>query len=154
MKRITKISLIVAGAVLVVSSFSGCAHFRSPENRAQWMVEKVTDKLELTEPQQSKLQTLSDEMLSTRKTMKQQFGETREQMVTLFDQPTLDQDRALTIVQTHTQLVDERAAVVVAAFADFYDVLNSEQQTKIREFMQEHDDHRSHWGYRGFFRHH
>ena len=135
----------------MITTISGCSHFRSPENRAQWMVEEVTDELELTETQQVKLKTLSDEMLSTRTSMKEQFGETREQMVALFDQPMLDQDKALNIIKSHTQMVDERAPVMVTAFADFYDSLDTVQQEEIREFMQKHNDRHDH---RGFFRHH
>ncbi|NOR51489.1 MAG: hypothetical protein GQ470_02615 [Gammaproteobacteria bacterium] len=151
MKRLTKISVIAAGALVMITTISGCSHFRSPENRAQWMVEEVTDELELTETQQLKLKTLSDEMLSTRTSMKEQFGESREQMVSLFDYPMLNQDKALKIIKSHTQMVDEQAPVMVTAFADFYDSLDSEQQIEVREFMQKHNDRHEH---RGFFRHH
>ncbi len=153
MKRITKISLIAAGALVVVSSFTACSHFRSPENRADWMVERVTDKLELTESQQGKLKALKDEMMTARKDMKLKFGDSREQMVALFDQPTIDQGKALNIIKSHTQMVEERAPVMVSTFADFYDSLDSEQQREVREFMQKHDDRHHRWGPHRFFSH-
>jgi len=153
MKRITKISIIAAGALVVVSSFTACSHFRSPENRAQWMVERVTDKLELTESQQVKLKALKDEMMSSRKNMKQKFGESKSQFRVLFDASTLDQKRAVSLVSSHTQFVNEQAPVLVAAFANFYDSLDLEQQTEIREFVGEHDDHHRRWGSHRFFGH-
>ncbi|MCW8824799.1 MAG: Spy/CpxP family protein refolding chaperone [Gammaproteobacteria bacterium] len=152
MKRLTKFSLIGAGALAMVTAISGCSHFKSPEDRAQWMVDKVSSKLELTEVQQVKLKALSDEMLSTRKEMKLKFGDSREQVMALLDQPTLDQDKAIDIVKSHTKMVDDKAPVMVAAFADFYDSLDAEQQAEVREFMQKHKDRHSHHGPRGFFR--
>jgi len=150
MKRITKVSIIAAAALVVVGSFSGCSHFRTPENRAQWTVERVTDKLELNESQRGKLNVLKDEMMATRKDMKQKFGESRGQFKVLLDEPTLDQQQALSLVKTQTQYVDEQAQTIVVAFAGFYDSLDLEQQAKIREFVSDHDDHQRRWGGYGF----
>lgn len=151
MKRIVKISMIAAGALIVVGSFTACSHFKSPENRAQWVVEKVTDKLELTEVQQGKLKTLKVEMMATRKDMKQNFADTRGQFKSLFDESTLDQKQALSLVHSHTQFIDQRAPVIVAAFGDFYDSLDAKQQIDVREFVNAHDDHH---GSHRFFGHH
>ena len=154
MKRFTKISIIAAGALVMVGSFTACSHFRTPENRANWMVERVTDKLELTESQQGKLKVLKDQMIASRKDMKQRFGDSRGQFKELFDATTLDQNQALSLVSDHTQYVDEQAPVIVAAFGRFYDSLDQEQQAEIREFVGDHDNHddrHRHWGDHGFF---
>lgn len=149
MKRITKISIIAAGALVVISSIIAFNHFSSTEKWAQWMVERTTDKLELTELQQGKLMALKDEIMASRTDMKQQFVQSRGQFISLFDASTLDQQQALSLVSTHTQFVDKRAPLIVAAFADFYDSLDLEQQAEVREFIQEHNDHYSRWGSHG-----
>lgn len=152
MKRITKISIIAAGALVVVSSIIAFNHFGSTEKWAQWMVERTTDKLELTELQQEKLMALKDEIMASRTDMKQQFVQSRGQFISLFDASTLDQQQALSLVSTHTQFVDKRAPLIVATFADFYDSLDLEQQAEVREFIQEHHeahDHYSRWGSHG-----
>lgn len=151
MKRLTKISLIGAGALVALTTISGCSHFRSPESRAEWMVDRVSSKLELNETQQAKLKSLSDEMLSTRKEMKLKFGDSREQVAALFEQSVLDQGKAVSIVKSHTKMVDEKAPVMVSAFADFYDSLDVEQQAEVREFIQEHKGRHS--GHRFFGSH-
>lgn len=153
MKRITKISIIAVGALVVASSFTACSHFRSPESRAQWVVEKVTDKLELTESQQIKLTALRDEVMNSRKDMRQKFGESKSQFKTLLDASTLDQKQAVSLVGSHTQFVNEQAPVLVAAFANFYDSLDLEQQAEIREFVGEHDERHHRWGSHRFFSH-
>lgn len=142
MKRITKISLIGAGTLAMILTISGCNHFSSPENRAEWMVDRINNKLELTDVQQTKLKALSEEMLSSRKAMKLKFSDSHNQVAALFEQTTLDQNKALGILQSHTQMIEEQAPVMISAFANFYDSLDIEQQAEVREFMQEHKNRR------------
>lgn len=138
MKRITKVSLVVVGTLVVAGLFSACNHRGDPEERAQWMMEKVAKKLELDDAQQAQLKNVSDEMMNARKAMKQEFGDDREQMQALLEQPTMDQDQILSLIRSHTEAVNERAPMIVAAVGEFYDGLTMEQKTEIREFVQEH----------------
>ena len=147
MKRVTKISLVIVSTLLLVGAFSACRHHHDPEDRAQWMQDKVTKKLELNDTQQLKLKQLSDEMMAARMAMKQQFGDSREQLLVLIEQPTLDQQQIFNLIQSHTQAFNETAPGIVAALGDFYDDLNAEQQAQIREFMQEHRGSDRHEGY-------
>jgi len=141
MKRITKISLITAGVIVVVGAFSTFHHFKDPEHRVQWVVDEVTEELELNETQQTKLQELRVEMVATHKAARKKLRDSKSQFRSLFDAATLDQDEAVTLVSTHTQFIDERAPVVVAAFGDFYDSLTTQQQNDIRSFLREHGEH-------------
>ncbi len=153
MKRLTKISIIGAGALVLIGTLSGCSHFRTPEDRAQKMVERVTDKLELTEVQQGKLETFKDKMMTSRKNMKQRFGESKEEFKALFDASTIDQKQTLSLVSSHTQYMNEQAPVIIATFANFYDSLDLKQQADIREFMSDYDEHNCRWGSHRFFGH-
>lgn len=146
MKRKTKISLIVVGALVVVGIISACGFRGDPEQRAQWMLDKVTEKLVLDDTQQVQLKNVSDEMMNSREAMKQQFGDDREQLLALLEQPTLDQEKILALIGSRTGALNERAPMIVAAVGEFYDGLTAEQQTQVREFAQEH---RGHHGYRG-----
>ncbi len=141
MKRVTKISLITAGVIVVVGAFSTFHHFKDPEHRVQWVVDEVTEELELSEPQQAKLQELRVEMVATHKAARQKLRDSRSQFHSLFEAATLDQEEAVTLVSSHTQFVDERAPVVVAAFGDFYDSLTIQQQSDIRTFLRKHGEH-------------
>lgn len=145
MKRITKFAIIGTGALLLVGSFTACHRHREPEQRAEWMMEKVSKELKLDQAQQEKLKTLSDEMLAVRKAMKKEFGNGREQLLALIDQPKLDQAKVLGMIQSHTQTINQRAPKIVAAMGDFYDSLSPEQQTEVRQFVKEHHEHHGHW---------
>jgi protein CpxP len=146
MKRISKFSILAVGALVVIGSFSACSHRGDPNHRAQWMLEKVTKKLELDDAQQVHLKNVSEEVLAARVAMKQQFGEDREQLLALLEQPTLDRDMILSLVRSRTEDLNERAPDIVAAVGEFYDGLTVAQQAQIREFVQEHQESRHHRG--------
>jgi len=137
MKRITKISLVLVSTLMVAGLFSACNHRGDPEQRAQWMMERAAKKLELDDTQQAQLQNVSVELMNARKAMKQEFGKDREQMWAMLEEPTMNQDQILTVIRSHTDALNERAPIVVAAVAEFYDGLTAEQQAQIREFVRE-----------------
>jgi protein CpxP len=145
MKRITKLIVIGSGVVLLAGSIAACGRPHTPEQRAEWMTEKVTKELKLDDAQQAKLKTLSDLMLSARKQMRQEFGDDRDQVLSLLDQPKLDQARILGMVREHTQAINKEAPKVVAALGNFYDSLTPEQQAEVRKFVKEHHEHHRHW---------
>jgi len=145
MKRLSKIVIITSGAVLLAGSIAACSHHRSPEQRAEWMMEKVSKELKLDDAQQAKLKTLSEDMLAIRKQMHNEFGSDRDQVLGLLDQPKLDQAKILGMVKEHTQTINEQAPKIVAAMGAFYDSLSPEQQAEMREFVKEHHEHRRHW---------
>lgn len=139
MKRVTKISLIAATVIVTVGAFSTINHFRDPESRAQWVVDEVTEELDLTEVQQTKLQEVRTEILATHKAAKQMLKESKDQFKALFNSTTLDQNQAVALIGSHTQFIDRQAPIVVAAFGGFYNSLSVQQQGEIREFMEKHD---------------
>ena len=100
--------------------------------------------LDLDDNQQQKLQAFSTEMMTVRQDMKQQFGDDREQLLALLQQTTLDQQQLLTMIQSHTRAINERAPVIVASVAEFYDSLDSEQQAQLRQFAEQHRGRRHH----------
>ncbi|MFK8049655.1 MAG: Spy/CpxP family protein refolding chaperone [Halioglobus sp.] len=140
MKRITKISLVLVSTLTVAGLFSACNHRGDPEQRAQRMMDRAAQKLELDDTQQAQLQNVSVELMNARKAMKQEFGKDREQMWAMLEEPTMDQDRILTVIRSHTDALNEQAPIVIAAVAEFYDGLTAEQQAQIREFVQERRD--------------
>ncbi|OOZ39224.1 hypothetical protein BOW53_12640 [Solemya pervernicosa gill symbiont] len=146
-KRAKKIALVVVG-VIATTTVVACNQYKgsTPEELAEWMMEKVVDKLELNEQQTAKLVLLKDELL----VVKREMGTTRDVAKRTLDemlqQPTLDQAAANRLVKLHTETVSDRAPEVIAALAGFYDELNLEQQAYIRDKMDRHLEHRGHFG--------
>lgn len=138
MKRLSKI--IIAGTSIIVlgGAVAACSHHRGPEQRAEWVMDKMSKTLDLNTDQQAKLKTLSDDMLAMRKDMRPSFGSDREQVLGLLEQPTLNQAKVLDMVHQHTQVINREAPKIVSAMGSFYDSLTPQQQAKVREFVKDH----------------
>lgn len=139
----TLILALVAGTGLAVlaTTYSGKYCHRDPERQSAWLMEKVSDELELDTPQQAKFKVFVDELSDSRKTMRSQHKQSRETLMSLFEQDSLDRDKSLALVQGHINTVQQRAPKLVNTFADFYDSLSSEQRKEMREELDEHFDH-------------
>ncbi len=138
---LSAIGLLLMGAVTAC----GKGHFRlSPEKRAQYFVEHVTEELKLTEPQVAKLNGVKDELLAARRHMVAQRQSAQETVLEMLEQPTMNRERVLSLVQQRTQEVNDKAPQIVAALGDFYDALSPEQRQKLRDEVKEHMEHRRH----------
>ena len=130
------LAAVVTGSLLAVV-LAGCGpRHHSPEARADWVMNKVTSDLALNESQSAKLETLKDEVLKAREAMNQRREDSRDSINVLLQQPTLDRNQVLRLVEGHTEVVNQQAPAVVAALGDFYDSLNPEQQAQLREKLQ------------------
>lgn len=139
MKKSVKYAAIIITSLAVVGSVAGCSHkYRSPEAKAEYVVKKVTSKLDLDTAQTAKLQKLVDTVMALRKERKAKKPNMKAQVRALLDKPTLDRKRTTALVREHTQFVNQNAPQVIAAFGDFYDSLTPAQQQKLRKHLDKH----------------
>lgn len=142
MKRSTKIATGIISAVVLVGSLAACGPHRSPEERADRMVEKISDKLELSAPQVANLEQLKTTVLDSRQRMRTEHEQLHQSIDEIISQPTLDQQRILELVREKTATINQEAPEIVAAMANFYDNLDLEQQADLRDKIREHREHR------------
>jgi periplasmic protein CpxP/Spy len=153
MKPWIKKSLIaVFGASVVLGGLSACGsrgdHARGwSDERVTEMrgkvIERVSDKLELNAAQQQKLGVLADELIAQRKAWRAQGGDPRAEIKGLMASEKFDRSAAHALLERKTQQVQGAGPKVIAAFADFYDSLNPQQQSQVRERL----DKRGHGGW-------
>jgi len=137
MNKFGKLAIIGTSALLLIGSFTACSHkYRDPEYRAGKMVEMVAHKLELDEQQKGKLNSLSEKMLSSKKIMREKFASNKGEIEMILSQPTLDEKKILGMVNEHTRFINQQAPEIVAAMADFYNSLSTEQRSELRERME------------------
>jgi Spy/CpxP family protein refolding chaperone len=103
----------------------------------QWMIERMTDNLELNEAQVAKLNSVRDAITDARKKMREGNRDKRDEMLALLEQPTLDQQKALAMLTERGDALKAEAPRVIAAVAGFYDSLTPEQQQTLRETIKE-----------------
>lgn len=146
MKKRTKGVIAIIGGLAITATVMACGHHhRAPEERANYMVEKVSEELSLNETQVAQLEKLKMEFLGLRQEFRSKREQTHATIEELLAQPTLDQQRVLQLVRNHTDSINEKAPAVVSSVAAFYDSLSAEQQAEIREKMAEHREHKRHW---------
>lgn len=113
----------------------------SEENAAQKtrVVDRIGSKLDLDTAQKAKLGVLADTLRAQRNALVGSMGgkstDPRAEVQGLIAGSTFDRAKAKALIDTKLSAVTTQSPAVVAAMADFYDSLKSEQQAKVREFM-------------------
>jgi len=146
MKKSTKIIAIVLvtlGVTSTVFAFGSHHGWRmSPEDKAEFMTGKITEKLELNAVQQQNLQVLSVTILNIMSDVRSGRVEHMDTVQQMLSEPTLDQAKALEMIRQKTEMINKKAPDVVASIAGFLDSLDSEQKQQLREHMKNRMHHR------------
>ena len=101
------------------------------------IIEKMSDKLALTDVQKQKLNVLADELQAQRKALKGDAAtDPRTEFKALMAGNTFDRARAQTLLSQKTEAVQSQGPKVITALADFYDSLTPEQQQQVRERLE------------------
>lgn len=134
-------AIVVAGG-LAACGIGGGHHGSEPMSAEKHtkmrekMLDRVSSRLDLTAEQKAKLSTLADVMQTQRTNL---MGQTdpRTQFAGVIATDKFDRSKAQSIITEKTGVIEKQSPAVVTAMADFYDSLNSTQQAKVRQFMQE-----------------
>jgi protein CpxP len=139
--KLTKRTIIyMTGIALLTTSIVACNR-GTLEERGERIVQKVTEELELTETQQARLSEVKHAFLETRKTMRSNREQTKTDIQTMLKQPTLDRNKANSIVNQHIETIHSRSPVIIDAIGDFYDSLDDTQRAELREFIEDKMEH-------------
>jgi protein CpxP len=136
----------VFGATIALGGLAACGHHAyghhghnmTAEERAKMrgkIVERVSSKLDLNADQKQRLNALADKLQEQRVAFMGQ-GDPRAEARTLVAGEKFDRAKAQAMVGQKTAAVSAKSPEVIAAFGDFYDSLNPQQQAKVREFME------------------
>ena len=142
MKKSTKIIaaiVLIAGASTAVYAFGKHDHWKmTPEEKSEFIIEKVTKKLELDSQQQQELSELVDTVIEIVVDARAGKIENITEIQQLLNEPSFNQARALELVQQKTQMINDKAPIVIASLGNFLDSLNAEQKQELQSFVQHH----------------
>lgn len=133
----------ITGAVVLTTVIAACKH-GSPEERGAKLVDKVANKLELTDAQTSDLTVVKNELLEFRTTVKSQKEKTKADIVAMLEQPVLDRVQAAAIVNGYVETINDQSPEIIAALGNFYDGLDESQRAELREFVNKHHERHKH----------
>jgi len=148
MKRSSKIIaavLLIAGSTTAVYAFGQHGHWNmSPEEKVEFISDRVTKKLDLDDQQRQNFTALAElvaQIMIDAKANKEQHV---ADITNLLQEPSFNQARALELIQQKTQMVNEKAPLVISSLAVFLDSLNSEQKQQMQTMLERHRMHRQH----------
>ncbi len=157
MKKVTKyilgaaVALGIVGGVAANKGGEYCHGADHMAKRGDKMVKRVTKKLNLNDGQQVLLQELQQSMQGKMQALHENRAESKQAFMELFG-AQFDQGQALGLMQEKADTVNQHAPELIAAFANFYDSLDTKQQAKMMKFMEKRGGHRM--GFWGKGRHH
>jgi len=138
----TKTKKIVIGALISVVTLGGLISYASPglhgkfggmtEKKAEFIINRISSKLDLNDVQKQNLVALKD-------TLKQQRDihhkdNPREAIMSLLSEPVLDETKVLAMMEARTTQMHLAAPTVISAIADFTNSLSNEQREEIKSF--------------------
>lgn len=147
MKVWIKRSLIgLFGASILVGGLAACGHRHagwssgqvSAEDAAKWrerVLERAGKELQLDDAQKQRLGVVFDRLREQRNALVGSGVPPRAELRALIDGTRFDSARAQALVDSKTDALRSGSPQTIAALAAFYDSLNSEQQQKLREFL-------------------
>jgi protein CpxP len=144
MKTWIKRTLIgVFGATVLFGGFAAWAHRHhggpmTAERIAEMktrVVDRVASKLDLDAAQKAKLALLAERLVEQRSAMLA-GSDPRAAVHALVAGPAFDRAGAEALLTAKTDVLRAGAPALIAAFGDFYDSLNADQQQKLRDVMQ------------------
>lgn len=127
-----KSAYILLAAILISSLglFSGCRR-HSHAHKAEFMVDYITETLDLNESQQTQLNEIKDELMLKAKQMHDDKESMREELVVQLRSEEIDQVRVKALIAEHRAKMDEIIDLLVERLSDFHRTLSPEQKEKL-----------------------
>ena len=122
--------LLIGMLISGVGLFSGCRR-HSHGHKAEFMVDYISEALDLSESQQAQLDQIKDELMAKAKGMHADKESLHEELVTQLRSEEIDQVRVKAVIAEHREKMDEIIDLVVVRLAEFHKTLTAEQKEKL-----------------------
>ena len=143
-RTLTIVSLI---AVMGLGSalFVGCNH-RGHGRGAAFMLDYMSEALDLNEDQQAMASSYKDEIMAKVKSMHSEKKQMHDEIKTQLAGESIDKLRVKALVAEHRAGMDEVIDLVVDKVAEFHATLSPEQRTKLIAKLEKFEKrHGRHW---------
>jgi len=132
-------------ASLTALVLSGCGrHHQDPEDKAEWIVHKVSKKLDLNEQQKVKLEAVKTEIMQNYKKHHQNKNQMMDTLLAEIQKPQIDPSVLMGMVNQHQSRVDEVAPGVINKLVEFHASLTEEQKQKLTKKLEKFRKHHQH----------
>jgi Spy/CpxP family protein refolding chaperone len=122
--------LLIGMLISGVGLFSGCRR-HSHGHKAEFMVDYISEALDLNESQQAQLDQIKDELMAKVKEMHADKESMHEELVAQLRSEEIDQVKVKDLIAEHRAKMDEIIDLVVVRLAEFHKTLTAEQKEKL-----------------------
>lgn len=131
-------STVLVITFIALGSLGACGFWsKTPEERAQWITEEVSDELELNSEQRKKLEQLVALVMQNRAEFYKDRQQKRDALLEMVQAESFDQQRAVAMIRQKTRFIEEKAPETIRAYAELHNTLNREQRLNIHEQLTE-----------------
>ena len=113
-----------------VAGFTGCRR-HSPGQKAEFMVDYVSETLDLDASQQAHLDQIKEELLEKGVQMRAERGTMHSELVTQLRSEEIDQGRLKSLVTEHKVKMEALIDLAIVRLAEFHKTLTPEQREKL-----------------------
>ncbi|MBI3005230.1 MAG: Spy/CpxP family protein refolding chaperone [Ignavibacteriales bacterium] len=131
----------ILGIILVgILSFTGCrsreSHESYSERRAGWVVDKISDELDLNETQKLTVNRIKGEVLAKRGEFKSLYAGVVDEVLQQVKSDKVDQESINKSFQAREAKLKELRSFVVEKFAEFHSVLTPDQRKQLADKLE------------------
>ena len=134
--------LMITMLILGVAGFTGCRRHSSAQ-KAEFMVDYISETLDLSEIQQAQLNQIKTELLEKVRQMHADKDSMREEIIAQLRSEEIDQALVKDKIAERRAQMDEIIDLIVVRLAEFHKTLTPEQKekliAKIETFKKWHD---------------
>lgn len=121
---------LIAVLLFSVAGFAGCRR-HSPDQKAEFMMDYVSETLDLNESQKAHLGLIKDELLEKGVQMRADKAAMHSELVAQLRSEEIDQDRLKAMVAEHKVKMEELIDLGIVRLAEFHKTLTPEQREKL-----------------------
>jgi len=136
--------IVVVMAVLAALVLSACYH-RTPEQRAEYLVKRMSTELSLNDVQKAQLEKIKNEFLARRAEMPKLREETVKEANELMRSAEIDKTRLNALTEKNQTQANDMISFVTAKFTEIHDMLTPDQREKLVKHIEEHMQNKHHW---------
>ena len=122
--------LLIGFLVSSLGFFSGCRR-HGHAHKAEFMVDYITETLDLTESQQGQLNQIKDELMEKARQMHTNKESMHEELVIQLRSEEIDKVLVKAKIAEHRAQMDDIVDLLVERLADFHKTLTPEQKDKL-----------------------
>jgi Spy/CpxP family protein refolding chaperone len=118
--------------------YHGYSKFRSPEKRMEWLKAEITDRLELNEGQQKRLDEIASDLMDRGKEMRAIRASIRDTLMTELRKSEMNKENLVQVFSENRAKFEDTISMFADRLVEFHQMLQPEQRAKLVAEIEKH----------------